>query len=168
MVRHSVSCIGVLSIIGQLQQCVNCQKLFRCPKSKTIQDTTSVTTPNEAHATIITAATPKRSTTSHCDASVGTTPLKSPEDVLLKYFPYLKSQNKLLGLVAEQIGLAEQNDPRGRRYDKEMISLSLSLWCTSPKNYQKLRDSGFIMPSPTTLSLYKHAVEQKPGLNTDY
>ena len=165
MVRHSVSCIGVLSIIGQLQQCVNCQKLFRCPKSKTIQDT-SITS-NVAHATISTAVTPKRSTTSHCDASVGTTPLKSPEDVLLKYFPYLKSQNKLLGLVTEQIGLAEQNDPRGRRYDKEMISLSLSLWCTSPKNYQKLRDSGFIMPSPTTLSLYKNAVEQKPGLNAD-
>ena len=86
---------------------------------------------------------------------MGTTPLKSPEDVLLKYFPYLKSQNKLLGLVTEQIGLAEQNDPRGRRYDKEMISLSLSLCCTSPKNYQKLRDSGFIMPS--SIFVQKHS-----------
>ncbi len=73
----------------------------------------------------------------------------------------------MLKLVAEQITLAEQQDPRGRRYNKDIISLALTLWTTSPMSYKKMLQSGYIIPAASTLSLYKNCVQQKAGLNQD-
>ena len=59
-------------------------------------------------------------------------------------------------------------DPKGRRWDKNTLSLCLSLWCRSPRNYDQLRESKvLILPTGRTLSLYKHAVEQKAGFIND-
>ena len=102
-----------------------------------------------------------------CDASVGTTPIKSTKQVLLKFFPYLQEKPLLLALVSDQVDMAQHKDARGRRYDKQIVSLALTLWTRSPKNYEELRKSGFLLPSSKTLSLYKNWVEQKPGLNLD-
>ena len=46
-----------------------------------------------------------------------------------------------------------------------MISLALTLWTRSPKNYDELCKSGLLLPSPKTLSLYKNCVEQTSGIN---
>ena len=110
-------------------------------------------------------STPKKS--KFCDASVGTSPLRNSSDVLIKFFPYLQQQTSLLHLLSEQVDMAQKQDPRGRRYDKETLSLALTLWTRSPRNYQELLGAGILLPSARTLSLYKNCVNQKPGLNLD-
>ena len=60
------------------------------------------------------------------DTAVATTPPKSVQEILLKFFPHMKSHDKLIGLINEQVELAE-HDPKGRRFDKELINLSLTL-----------------------------------------
>ena len=110
-------------------------------------------------------STPECKTTS--DMAVGTTPLKTPTDVLMKFFPHLAKHPKLLQIISDQVSLAAQEDPRGRRYDKAIVSLALTLWTRSPHSYQELLNAGFIFPSPTTLSLYKNCVSQRPGLVED-
>ena len=63
-----------------------------------------------------------------------------------------------------QLALAQDKDPRGHRYDKKLISLSLTLWGASPHRYSKLKQSGMILPSERLLAYYKNAVYQKPGI----
>ena len=101
------------------------------------------------------------------DAAVGTTPVKSAQQLLLKFFPYLQSRPQLVHLISEQVKTAQHSDARGRRYDKEILSLALTLWTRSPKSYNELIKAGFLFPSPNTLSLYKNCVHQKPGINPD-
>ena len=98
---------------------------------------------------------------------VGTTPLKSGKDVLLKFFPHLANSTKLLNLLSRQVDMSHHKDARGRRYDREIISLALTLWTRSPRNYADLLKAGFIFPSESTLSLYKNCITQKPGLNRE-
>ncbi|XP_052809219.1 uncharacterized protein LOC128237669 [Mya arenaria] len=59
-------------------------------------------------------------------------------------------------------------NPKGRRWDKNTISLCLSLWCRSQKNYEQLRNSKILtLPSGRWLSYYKGVVDQKAGFNKD-
>ena len=141
-----------------------------CDNSKHNNET--VSTPTHSRLSLSHATTPSPinvnsfyKKTQTCDASVGTTPIKSAKQVLLKFFPYLMEKPALLGLLSDQVETAKHKDARGRRYEKEVISLALTLWTRSPKNYDELRKSGLLLPSPKTLSLYKNCVEQTPGIN---
>ena len=101
------------------------------------------------------------------DIAVGTTPIKSSSQLLLKFFPYLENRPQLVHMISEQVKGAEHKDARGRRYNKEVISLALTLWTRCPKSYSELLKAGFIFPSPNTLVLYKNCIVQKPGINSE-
>jgi hypothetical protein len=152
--RQSSKCSGALSLIAHGTVCSECKKLQVIYKKKTDK----IVTPCDF-------TTPPRTKVS-CDVSVGTTPLRSPTDVMLKYFPHLTMHEKLLCNISQQVKLAEKH-PKGRRYEKDLISLALTLWTRSPRNYEELLKSGFIFPSTNTLSLYKNCIKQKPGFNSD-
>lgn len=101
------------------------------------------------------------------DAAVGTTPLKSAKDFLVKFYPPLSERENLLHLLSEQIELAQISHPSGRRYDKVILSLSITLWIRNPKCYETMLKAGFILPCPGTLSLYKNCISQKAGFNQE-
>ena len=59
--------------------------------------------------------------------------------------------------------------PTGRRWSTTVISVCLRLWCRSPRAYEDLRDSRFlVLPSSRLLRYYKNVIEQKPGINPSH
>jgi hypothetical protein len=165
-------CLGILPLVHYTDMCASCQNALqlsikRIPVPKDVPKTPScpkTVVPN-ANDPITPDHSLSKPTTS--DICIGTTPLKSSEQVLVKFFPHLKSHEMLLKKLSDQIILAETEDPRGRRYEKELLTFALTLWVRSPRNYQEIINAGFLLPSTRTLSLYKNCVEQRPGLNRD-
>ncbi|MES9902010.1 MAG: hypothetical protein ABW168_04915 [Sedimenticola sp.] len=57
-------------------------------------------------------------------------------------------------------------DPRGRRWSQNIISVCLQWYCRSPQSYEAFRESKFlVLPSPSTLILYKHKVKHEIGFD---
>ena len=89
-----------------------------CDNSKHNNET--VSTPTHSRLSLSHATTPSPinvnsfyKKTQTCDASVGTTPIKSAKQVLLKFFPYLTEKPALLGLLSDQVETAKHKDARG-------------------------------------------------------
>lgn len=79
-------------------------------------------------------------------------------------FPHAPEKMKLL-LQSQAKALAAKT-PTARRWNKEVISLCLSLWVRSPKAYQILQDSNMlILPSGRQLLRYKNCIPQDAGIN---
>ena len=90
---------------------------------------------------------------------------KEMREVLAKVLP--DASGEMLDLLVNQKKNLERA-PSGRRWDKKTISLCLSLWCRSSKNYQQLRDSKvLILPHGNTLRMYKNCVDQQSGFHAD-
>ena len=69
-------------------------------------------------------------------------------------------------LIVSQSNL--QKSPSARRWDSQIISLALRIYSTSQKGYKNLKSPGVLVPpSKQTLSVYKNAVKQKPGVNEE-
>ncbi|KAJ8017433.1 hypothetical protein HOLleu_45163 [Holothuria leucospilota] len=82
-------------------------------------------------------------------------------------FPNAPHEMKKI-MQSQYEALGKQSDKRGIRWDKTIISLCLSLWIRSPKTYEDLRDSEFlILPSGRQLRKYKNIVPQESGINKD-
>lgn len=78
-----------------------------------------------------------------------------------------EASGEMLNLLVNQKQNLERN-PNGRRWDKNTIGLCLSLWCRSRKNYEQLRNSKvLILPSGSTLQLYKNCIDQQAGFDPD-
>jgi hypothetical protein len=57
--------------------------------------------------------------------------------------------------------MALERNPHGRRWDKDIARLCLTLWCRSPRGYNELKNSKFmILPSQKILQRYKNTVDQ--------
>ena len=66
-------------------------------------------------------------------------------------------------LIKSQL-TASSSSPTSRRWDPDIISMSLALYCRSPKAYQEVVDGGMILlPSGRLLRYYKNCCEQSPG-----
>ena len=64
--------------------------------------------------------------------------------------------------------MALERHPFGRRCDKDIVRMCLTLWCRSPRGYTELRNSNFmILPSQQLLQKYKNNVHQQSGINKD-
>ena len=64
--------------------------------------------------------------------------------------------------------MALERHPNGRRWDRDIVSLCLSLWSRSPRGYADLRNSKFlILPSRKLLQRYKNRIYQEAGINKD-
>ncbi|CAG2224496.1 unnamed protein product [Mytilus edulis] len=59
-------------------------------------------------------------------------------------------------------------ETHGRRWNRDIVRLCLTLWCRSPKGYTELRNSQFvILPSEKLLQRFKNTVNQEAGINND-
>lgn len=64
--------------------------------------------------------------------------------------------------------MALERNPNGRRWSKDLVRLCLTLYCRSPRGYNELRGSNFlILPSQNLLRIYKNSVHQEAGVNKD-
>ena len=96
---------------------------------------------------------------------LGETDHNDLSDILTKIFPdcSMKMQTFLLSQK-----MALERNPNGRRWNKEIIRLCLTLYCRSPRGYSELRNSNFIiLPSQNLLRRYKNSVYQEAGVNSD-
>ena len=58
--------------------------------------------------------------------------------------------------------------PKGRRWDRTMISIALQLWTRSPQGYKDMYETGtMILPSVRLLQRYKNIVDQGPGFKPE-
>lgn len=75
--------------------------------------------------------------------------------------------DKMAIMIKSQLENVNKN-PKGRRWDPAIIRLCLTLYCRSPKNYEFLSKSGYlILPSSKQIRTYKNKVDQKPGINKE-
>ena len=80
-------------------------------------------------------------------------------------FPQCDEKMKTFLLSQKQ---AMERHPNGRRWDRDIIRLCLTLWCRSPRGYTELRKSGFlVLPSEKSLQIFKNTVNQAAGINND-
>lgn len=64
--------------------------------------------------------------------------------------------------------MALERNPHGRRWDKDVIRVCLTLYCRSPRGYSELKNSNFlILPSQNLLRRYKNSIHQEAGIKTD-
>ncbi|PIK42459.1 hypothetical protein BSL78_20688 [Apostichopus japonicus] len=83
--------------------------------------------------------------------------------ILESYFPNASPEMKVL--LKSQHGALKTKSPNGRKWDKEIISLCLSLWLRNPQAYQDLKDSNYlVLPSGRHLRRYKNIVKQRSGI----
>jgi len=58
--------------------------------------------------------------------------------------------------------MALERHPFGRRWNKDIIELCLTLYCRSPKGYTELKNSNFmILPSQNLLRKCKNSIHQE-------
>ena len=86
------------------------------------------------------------------------------EDIIDVILPNASTQMK--ALIAEQRRQLTIKGCCGHRWSNDLITKCLSLWIRSPQGYQDLLDTGFVvLPSRSTLKLYKNDVEQGSGFH---
>lgn len=82
---------------------------------------------------------------------------------LRKIAPHL-NDNQIL-LMSAQIKSSECKNPKGMRWPKEIISMTLTLYNRNPSAYKDLVKNEWLkLPSESLLHLYKSAIKQKPGI----
>ena len=129
----SKKCHVILPALHYGSKCRSCQAIGYSSKVSSSDQHEQVEQNEQAHTPSTPVLAPKafthacRSTPNQpipqsMDACVGTTPLKDPEQVLLKFFPQLSNHQSLLSNLKQQITLAQQDDPRGRRYEKDLTA----------------------------------------------
>ena len=86
------------------------------------------------------------------------------EDIIDVILPNASTQMK--ALITEQRRQPSAKGRCGHRWSNDMITKCLSLWIRSPQGYQDLLETGFVvLPSRSTLKLYKNDVEQGSGFH---
>jgi hypothetical protein len=73
---------------------------------------------------------------------------------------------KMTDFLMSQKMVLEKNK-HGRRWNKDIVRLCLTLWCRSAKGYTELCKNGFVeLPSQQLLRKYKNTVQQEAGINS--
>ena len=86
--------------------------------------------------------------------------------ILDKVFPDAPEKMKIL--LKSQHDALTAKSPQLRRWNKEVISMCLSLWIRTPHSYQNMIDSGMlILPSGRQLRRYKNCIPQESGVNDE-
>ena len=71
-------------------------------------------------------------------------------------------------LIESQIKASNLECKNGMRWDKDIISISISIYNRNPGVYRNMVQNGWLqLPSESLLSLYKNAVRQGPGIIPD-
>jgi hypothetical protein len=86
--------------------------------------------------------------------------------ILNKMFPNAPPHMKTF--LQDQFNALNCADSRQHRWSPETIKMCLNLWTKSPKAFNDMKASGFmIMPSGRLLQKYKNAASQNAGINND-
>lgn len=84
--------------------------------------------------------------------------------ILESVFPNASDKMKLF--LKSQHDILCSKSPQARRWNKDVVSLCLSLWIRSPKAYQTLLESNvLILPPGRQLRRYKNYIPQDPGIS---
>lgn len=84
-------------------------------------------------------------------------------NILESIFPNASDKMKLF--LKSQHEILCSKSPQARRWNKDVVSLCLSLWIRSPKAYQTLLESNvLVLPSGRQLRRYKNCIPQEPGI----
>lgn len=133
---RSLSCNGVLSFAAQSNICKSCRIM-----TFTSHDKENL------------SALPKESSD---EADKNIESIKH----LLKH-----ANQELVNLFLEQSENVSR-DPRGRRWSQSFLTTCLQLYNRSPCSYELLLSSNIlVLPSPSTLILYKNKIKQEPGFD---
>ena len=135
--------------------CRNCQidcckyrAFIRGLKKITVHEQNSTTDETEQNGNLI-----QLEDSDHTDMSV----------IMDKVFPNAPVAMKVL--LKAQYGALRAKTKQSRHWDKQVISICLSLWVRSPKAYADLSDSKMlILPSGRQLRRYKNFIPQKSGI----
>lgn len=85
-------------------------------------------------------------------------------NILESVFP--NASDKMKMFLKSQHDILCSKSPQARRWNKDVVSLCLSLWIRSPKAYQTLLESNvLILPSGRQLRRYKNYIPQDPGIS---
>ncbi|KAK3082719.1 hypothetical protein FSP39_003464 [Pinctada imbricata] len=77
------------------------------------------------------------------------------------------TENQII-LIESQIKQSNLQNRKGMRWDKDVISISLSIYNRNPGVYRNMVQNGWLqLPSESLLSLYKNSVRQGPGVIHD-
>ncbi|CAG2238930.1 unnamed protein product [Mytilus edulis] len=143
--------------------CVHCKCLEKAVIVKNFQLEETTKKPlnenlNSTNATCI------RSNTDQ-DVILSTEDNNDMSEILTKIFPECSDKMKLF-LMSQKMAI--ERNPHGRRWNRDIVRLCLTLWCRSPKGYTELRNSQFvILPSEKLLQRFKNTVNQEAGINND-
>lgn len=78
-----------------------------------------------------------------------------------------KANDEMVELLLSQAQNISR-DPKGRRWSKAITTVCLQWYCRSPQSYEAFRESKFlVLPSASTLILYKNKVKQQVGFDQD-
>lgn len=145
----------------------NCKKLLPFKNSKSVSKTCGQCKKLERHTVNLTETNIEND-----DNSSGETILTLNEDdnndlatIFQNVFPQCTEKMKCF-LMSQKTAM--ERHPNGRRWDRDIIRLCLTLWCRSPRGYRELRNSNFlVLPSEKSLQIFKNNVNQKAGINND-
>lgn len=85
-------------------------------------------------------------------------------NILESVFP--NASDKMKMFLKSQHDILCSTSPQARRWNKDVVSLCLSLWIRSPKAYQTLLESNvLVLPSGRQLRRYKNYIPQDPGIS---
>ncbi|KAL3859907.1 hypothetical protein ACJMK2_010091 [Sinanodonta woodiana] len=171
---RSPSCKVIVSFLSKVELCLLCRKRFfylKKRKAEVVDDacivsdmetskdnvTTLVETPSvKLEPNVMVAAPPDQMTI----ANVVTEPDELHNIITLNDIP-----ERFNSLLESQLRNNKKGkDARYRRWNPDIISLSLGLYCRSPSTYHYLKSSGFLtLPSKRLLQYYKNSMKQQPG-----
>ena len=77
------------------------------------------------------------------------------------------AKDEMVELLFHQVENAPKH-PKGRRWSQKIITFCLQWYCKSPKSYEIVRESGYLLlPSRSILIQYKTKVKQNVGFDDD-
>jgi hypothetical protein len=143
---RSVMCNTVVSVNSLSNVCRKCQKMtFGQAKSETNKENIKSTESERA--------IPK-------DKAKTVT-----KDDIKNLIP--NATDEMLELLLSQVQNTSRN-PQGRRWSQAILNVALQWYCRSPHSYEAFRSTkSLVLPSPSTLVLYKNRVKQQVGFDDD-
>lgn len=151
-VLRSSKCLRVIQFLSASQTCLECRRLSHkpSPSGNTFIDTAVTENEMENGNDIL---------LTNCDHS----------DMATVFNKVLKSEvpEKMMEFFVSQAESLKVN-PKGRRWNKDIIRMCLTLYCRSPRGYEDLYRSGFVvLPSQRLIQRYKNKVQHEAGINKD-
>lgn len=161
---HSVVCSKVVALNALSQTCRKCGKMTFTKKTKTDQENKSRKTEKEnVPLTNVTNIMINNNTDENNNDQMPNLNKQITRDEIKALVPDAKDE--MVELLFCQVENAAKH-PKGRRWSQQIITFCLQWYCKSPKSYESVRESGYLLlPSRSILIQYKTKVKQNVGFD---